>query len=342
MPRVVSERPFVTSETDPSDPEVSVERTDPVSEELWTEERMLIDGDLVPAKSGRTFANVNPATEEEIGVVADGDGADMGSAIAAARVAFDDGKWSRDVSFRTRCLRQLNQALTERREDFGRTLVSEIGTPVMLLGMAQFDTPVGGVNWVADLADGYKWESSLGTAQTFGIDSLRTVVREPVGVVGAITPWNYPVQINLAKIAPALAAGNTVVLKPAPDSPWAATLIGQLVAEKTDIPAGVFNVVTSSDHSVGEALASDPRVDMVSFTGSTATGRRIMSVASSQIKKVFLELGGKSAAIVLDDADLGSGVAGYWFTDRRSTTRWMSRARRWPTSGTGTRPTRRT
>src|SRR5207244_2952287 len=136
-------------------------------------------------------------------------------------------------------------------------------------------------------------------------------------VVGAITPWNYPLYLNLAKLGPALAAGNAVVLKPAPDTPWSATGIGRVVAEKTDIPAGVVNVVPSSDHMVGEVLTTHPGVDMVTFTGSTATGRRIMARAAETVKKVFLELGGKSATIWLDDADLsglsfsGFGVCGH-------------------------------
>ena len=146
-----------------------------------------------------------------------------------------------------------------------------------------------------------------------GIPTRRTIAREAVGVVGAITPWNFPHQINLAKIGPALAAGNTVVLKPAPDTPWAAAVLGELITEHTDFPPGVVNIVTSSDHSVGAMLSKDPRVDMVSFTGSTATGRAVMADGAATVKRVFLELGGKSAFIVLDDADLGGavGVAGF-------------------------------
>jgi aldehyde dehydrogenase (NAD+) len=132
-------------------------------------------------------------------------------------------------------------------------------------------------------------------------------------VVAAITPWNFPTQINLAKVGPALAAGNTVVLKPAPDTPWTATLLGQLVANETDTPAGVFNVVSSSDHLVGQQLAEDPRVDLISFTGSTATGRKVMAAAASNITKVFLELGGKSALIALDDADIATAAGAAMF-----------------------------
>ena len=128
-------------------------------------------------------------------------------------------------------------------------------------------------------------------------------------MVAAITPWNFPHQINLAKIGPALAAGCTVVLKPAPDTPWCAALVGKVVAEETDFPPGVLNIVTSTDHQLGAQLSTDPRVDLVSFTGSTATGKKVMAAASESLKKVFLELGGKSAFIVLDDADIGSACA---------------------------------
>ena len=127
-------------------------------------------------------------------------------------------------------------------------------------------------------------------------------------MVGAITPWNFPIQINLAKVVPALAAGCTVVLKPAPDTPWTGTLLGRIVAEETDIPAGVFNVIVLSGNEVGQQLCEDPRVISISFTGSTATGKKIMRAGANNLKKVFLELGGKSAAVVLDDADLGSAV----------------------------------
>ena len=127
-------------------------------------------------------------------------------------------------------------------------------------------------------------------------------------MVGAITPWNFPFEVTLAKLGQALATGNTVVLKPAPDTPWNATFIGRLVAERTDFPAGVVNVVTSSDHLVGEELTLSPQVDLISFTGSTAVGKRIMEKGAATMKRLFLELGGKSATIVLDDADFDSAL----------------------------------
>ena len=145
-----------------------------------------------------------------------------------------------------------------------------------------------------------------------GGTNARLVVKEPVGVVGAITPWNFPFEVTLAKLGQALATGNTVVLKPAPDTPWNATLIGRLVAERTDFPAGVLNVVTSSDHLVGEELTLSPQVDLISFTGSTAVGKRIMEKGAATMKRLFLELGGKSATIVLDDADFDSALMVGW------------------------------
>lgn len=276
--------------------------------DIWLEERMLIDGKLVPARNAATYDNVNPATERVIGVAADGGHPDMDAAIAAARRAFDETDWTGDHAFRVRCIRQLHEALVGHADDLRATTVAEVGCPVALTHGPQLDAPIAGLPWIADLAENYAWEHDLGIASPFGIKTRRYTRREPIGVVGAITPWNYPVQINLAKMVAALAAGNTVVLKPAPDTPYGATLLGQLIAEHTDIPAGVVNVVTSAGHDVGRQLCEDPRVDMISFTGSTATGTRIMIAGAPTIKKVFLELGGKSALVALDDADIGSVV----------------------------------
>jgi aldehyde dehydrogenase (NAD+) len=274
---------------------------------------LLIDGRLTPAAGGETFPNVNPATEEVIGVTADAAEADLDRAIAAARRAFDHTGWATDPAFRVRCLRQLHEGLVKHSDELRATIVAETGTPVILTQGPQLDTPVEAVSWVADLAAGYRWETDLGVATPMGIDTHRFVRREPTGVVGAITPWNFPMQINLAKVAPALAAGNTVVLKPAPDTPWTATILGRIVAEETDIPAGVFNVVASSRHEIGQQLAADMRVDMISFTGSTATGRSVVRSGAENLKKVFLELGGKSALLALDDADLDSAVGNVAF-----------------------------
>jgi aldehyde dehydrogenase (NAD+) len=280
---------------------------------MLANEHLLIDGKLVASSSGRTFDNVNPATEEVLGVVADATAEDMDAAIGAARRAFDEGSWASDPAFRARCVRQLRDALQGVSEELRATTVAEVGAPVMLTYGAHLDGPVGDLAWSADLLDGYAWEHDLGESEVMGIKSRRYYRRQPAGVVGAITPWNFPHQINLAKLGPALAAGCTVVLKAAPDTPWCATALGQLVAERTEIPPGVVNVVTSSDHTLGAMLSTDPRVDLVSFTGSTATGRKVMAAAAETLKKVFLELGGKSAFIALDDEKLGEamGFAGF-------------------------------
>ncbi|GAA2734675.1 aldehyde dehydrogenase [Actinocorallia aurantiaca] len=272
------------------------------------EQLLLIDGELVPASDGGTFPNVDPATEEVIGHTADATAADMDRAIGAARRAFDETSWSTDHAFRVRCIRQLQEALTKNAAELRAAIVAEVGCPVALTDGAQFATPVGGLGWIADLAENYEWETDLGVASPYGIRSRRIQRREPVGVVGAITPWNFPVQIILAKIGPALAAGCTVVLKPAPDTPWNATILGRIAAEETDLPPGVLNIVAGSSHELGQRLSEDPRVDMVSFTGSTDTGRKVMRAGAENIKKVFLELGGKSALLALDDANMNAVV----------------------------------
>ncbi len=278
------------------------------------EERLYIGGELRPAKSGAVFETLNPATEEVLGVAADGGAEDMDEAIAAARRAFDETTWSTDVEVRVRGLRQLHEAFLRHSDEIRSMTVAEVGSPVSMTTHAQLDSPVAGLAWVADLAERYEWEQDLGVAEPLGIASHRWIRKEAGGVVGAISPWNVPHQINLAKVGPALAAGATVVLKPAPDTPWCASILGRLVAEETDIPAGVFNVVTSSDHRLGAMLSKDPRVDQISFTGSTSTGRKVMGDSAATLKKVFLELGGKSAFVILDDADMAAATAMAAFT----------------------------
>ena len=270
--------------------------------------QLLVDGKLREASGAGTFDIVNPATEEIIGAAPAASVDDVHAAIAAARRAFDATSWATDVEFRVHCLRQLHKALVDNGPAMRVLTTAEAGAPVSLTTGPQYDVPVASLEWMIDLAERYEWTTDLGVAQPMGITSARQLRREPVGVVAAITPWNFPNQINLAKVGPALAAGNTVVLKPAPDTPWVAAELGRLAAEHTDLPPGVLNVVTSPDRAVGELLTTDPRVDLVSFTGSTATGRAVMASAASTVKRVFLELGGKSAAVVLDDADLGAGA----------------------------------
>jgi aldehyde dehydrogenase (NAD+) len=274
---------------------------------------LLIDGKLVSGSAGR-FPTLNPATEDVLGTAADANADDMDRAIGAARRAFDDTDWSTNAELRVRCVRQLRDAMRDHIEELREITIAEVGAPVMLTSGAQLQGPVDDLGFAADTAQAYPWRHDLGVASPMGIKTRRTIVKEAVGVVGAVTPWNFPHQINLAKLGPALAAGNTVVLKPAPDTPWCAAAVGELIAGHTDFPPGVVNIVTSSDHGVGALLSRDPRVDMVSFTGSTATGRAVMAAAAATVKKVFLELGGKSAFLVLDDADLGGAASMAAFT----------------------------
>jgi aldehyde dehydrogenase (NAD+) len=277
---------------------------------LDAETRNLIDGRLVEASNGATFDNVDPATEDKLGVCADGTKDDMSAAVAAARRAFDETDWASNHALRRRCLEQLHQALREEKEQLRSIVVHEAGAPVTLTPWMHVDDAIEMLAYWTDKAGSYGYEREMGPMQFMGRPQRRLLRREAVGVVGAITPWNVPLYLNLAKFGPALAAGCTVVLKPAPDTPWSATQIGRLACEKTDLPPGVLNIVASSDPLVGEALATDPRVDLVTFTGSTATGRHVMQCAASTVKKIFLELGGKSANVVLDDVDFAAILPG--------------------------------
>ncbi|HWG26724.1 MAG TPA: aldehyde dehydrogenase family protein [Actinospica sp.] len=275
-------------------------------------ELMLIGGELVGAADGATFENINPATEEVIGSIPDAGFLDVDRAVGAARRAFDSTGWSVDAAFRRECLHQLREGLRKNLDALRPSIVAETGTPVMLTRTIQLDAAVEFTGHYIDLLDDYAFERVL-PDRPGGPAGRRIVRREAAGVVAGITPWNYPLYLNLCKLAAALAAGCTFVLKPAPDTPWSATLLGEIIAEHTDIPPGVVNVLTTSSTDVAAALVSHPNVDAVTFTGSTAVGRRIMAGAAGTIKRVTLELGGKSAAIVLDDADLAQvipGVAG--------------------------------
>jgi aldehyde dehydrogenase (NAD+) len=283
------------------------------------ESRLLIDGKLVEASNGATFDNINPATEEVIGVTADATVEDAEAAALAARRAFEETSWATDPAFRARCLRQLQAAMTENRQEFVDALTQEAGSPAILASFIQFKMPVEWLDYWATLAETYPYERALPTTETLGGVHRAIELREPAGVVTAITPFNYPIFINLGKVGPALAAGNAVILKPSPETPWCATIMGRVAAEQTDIPPGIFNVIASSRVDTSEALVKHPEVDMVSFTGSTVVGRRIMEACSARAKKCLLELGGKSANVILDDledADIERAVAtgGGWAT----------------------------
>jgi aldehyde dehydrogenase (NAD+) len=274
--------------------------------------RLLIDGRLVETE--QTFPSVNPATGEVIDQAPDATIAHAQAAIAAARRAFDTTSWSTDVQTRIRGLQQLHEALTKHKEELRELTIAEVGAPRMLTHGPQLDEPIRLVPYYADLLQTYQLTEDLGEIEIRGQRHHRWVEKEAAGVVAAIIPYNYPNQLALAKIAPALAAGCTIVLKGAPDTPLTTLALGELIAEHTDIPPGVINVLTSSDVAVGEVLTTDPDVDMISFTGSTVVGRKIMEVASRTVKKVFLELGGKSAMVLLDDADFGTAAMFAAFT----------------------------
>ena len=268
------------------------------------ESRMLVDGELVESSSGVRFPNVDPATGEVVGEVSDGTAEDLDRAIGAARRAQDEGRWSSDGAFRRHCLDQFVEAMSRNLDELRLAMVTELGCPVRLATGVQVDPVVEKVQFMAGLADGWQEAVELPDVAAGPMRTVRQILRTPIGVVGAITPWNIPLDIALAKVTGALAAGNSVVLKPAPDTPWTTAVVGRLVAEETDIPAGVLNIVQSSDHSLGARLTADPRVDAISFTGSTATGRKVMAAAAEGLKRVHLELGGKSPSVVLDDANL--------------------------------------
>jgi aldehyde dehydrogenase (NAD+) len=264
--------------------------------------RMLIDGKLVEAE--RTYQSVDPATGEVLGEAPDASVADARAAVAAARRAFDTTSWPSDAEFRIRCLNQLHQALTEHKEELRELTIADVGASRMITYGAQLDEPIGIVRYYADLLPGYPLTEELGLTEFHGQQHRRWVEKEAAGVVAAIIGYNYPTQLALAKLSPALAAGCAVVLKAAPDTPLITLALAELIAAHTDIPPGVVNVLSSSQVAVGEALTTSPDVDVVTFTGATATGRRIMAAAAGTVKRVFLELGGKSALVVLDDADL--------------------------------------
>ncbi len=275
------------------------------------EQRLLIDGELVAAASGRTYNNFSPVSELAIGLVSDAGHEDMDRAIASARRVFDNSQWSRDHEFRHHCLTQLKAGLVSAQDQLRDLISAETGAPMGICGRTgpHCDVPISFIDYMLEFLPQYKWVRDLGIAEPLGQRSRRIVEKEAIGVVGCITPWNVPLQINLAKCIPALASGCSVILKAAPDTPWSATMLGRVVKESTDIPPGVFNVLTAEDPvSLGEQLVKDPRVDMISFTGSTIVGKRVMALASESVKKVFLELGGKSANIILDDSDLSQSL----------------------------------
>ena len=271
---------------------------------------LYIDGALRPGGQGRMYDNIAPTTGRPVGRAADAGAEDMEAAIAAARRAFDESDWAHDHAARMQWMDRLQARLADLIPTYRERISAETGATLAVVDSVGLAVPVEMMKWTIDLARNYRFERDIGISTTMGVPSRRLVFKEAAGVVGAITPWNMPMQINLAKLTAALAAGCTVVLKPAPDTPWSAMMIGEAAAA-IGLPRGVLNVVTSADKSaLGEQLVQDPRVDVISFTGSTAVGKRIMAAASATLKRVFLELGGKSANIVLDDAQFPDALYG--------------------------------
>lgn len=287
-------------------PAISSTATSSNGSEAPAARRLLIDGRLLETE--RTFPSINPATGELVGHAPDATVKDAEAAVAAARRAFDTTDWSTNTELRIRCLEQFHQALVDHRDELAELTIAEVGATPALIAGAQLDQPVEIVRYYGELLKSFPMTEDLGNIESRGMQHHRWVEKEAGGVVAAIIAYNYPNQLALAKLAPALAAGCAVVLKGAPDTPLITLALGELIANHTDIPAGVVNVLSGVDPEVGAVLTTSPDVDMVTFTGSTPTGRRIMAAASDTLKKVFLELGGKSAAIVLDDADFNTAA----------------------------------
>ncbi|MGI9033886.1 MAG: aldehyde dehydrogenase family protein [Acidimicrobiales bacterium] len=260
-------------------------------------DRLFIGGEWVAPSGTGSIGVVEAATEKVFARVPEGTAADVDRAVAAARAAF--GGWaSTPVTQRAAWLRHLAEGLMDRSSEVGTLVAREVGMPIAMATLIQAAAPALVTGSYADIAETFAFEER---------EAGSLVVREPVGVVAAITPWNYPLYQLVCKVAPALAAGCTVVAKPSEVAPLTAFVLAEVAAD-VGLPPGVLNVVTGYGPVVGEALATRSEVDMVSFTGSTASGRRVAALAAASVKRVTLELGGKSAAVVLDDADLEEAV----------------------------------
>jgi aldehyde dehydrogenase (NAD+) len=258
---------------------------------------LYIDGGWVPSMGTGTIDVLDPGTGEVVGRVADGTPDDVDRAVAAARAAFP--AWSATTpEERGKYLSRLHEAMTARAEELAQTITAEMGAPPKIASAVQVALPLSVVESYAALLPDYEFEEQIGHS---------LVIREPVGVVGAITPWNYPLHQVVAKVVPAFAAGCTVVLKPSEVAPLTAYLLADMLHD-VGLPAGVFNLVAGTGPVVGEAIAAHPDIDMVSFTGSTRAGRRVCELAAQSVKRVALELGGKSANVILDDADIDKAV----------------------------------
>ena len=260
-------------------------------------DKIYINGRWIPSLSSRTLAVINAATEETMGQVPDGTAADVAAAVAAARDAFD--AWATTpVETRAGYLEKISAGLTARTDEIARSITGEVGMPLKMSQRIQAGLPPLVMASYAKLVREYQFEEKIGNS---------LVVHEPVGVVGCITPWNYPLHQVVAKVAPALAAGCTVVLKPSEIAPLTAFMLAEII-DGVGLPAGVFNLVCGPGAVVGEALARHADGDLISFTGSTRAGKRVSELAAATVKRVALELGGKSASVILDDADFTKAV----------------------------------
>jgi len=274
-----------------------------------------IGGSWVDPAGSAVIEVIDPTTEQVLATVPEGTVADVDGAVAAARAAFDS--WAAtSPQERAGYLSALHDAVSARADEFARTIAAEMGAPLKVASRVQTGIPVTVLRSYADLLSAYAFEEEIGNS---------LVIREPVGVVGAITPWNYPLHQVVAKVAPALAAGCTVVLKPSEVAPLTAFLLAEVSAE-AGLPAGVLNLVTGYGPVVGEAIAAHADIDMVSFTGSNRAGKRVARVAAGTVKRVTLELGGKSANVLLPDADFAAavkvGVANALLNSGQTCTAW--------------------
>ncbi|MGA2836784.1 MAG: aldehyde dehydrogenase family protein [Acidimicrobiales bacterium] len=262
-----------------------------------TRDSLYIDGAWVPSTGSGTIDVIDSTTEDVMGTIPEGTTEDVDRAVAAARAAFP--AWSaRPVEERTALLTKVAESLGAQVDTLADLITHEVGMPLVLSQLVQVGLPINSFATAAQVAADFTWEQTVGNS---------LVVREPIGVVGCITPWNYPLHQIAAKVAPALAAGCTVVVKPSEVAPLNAFVLADIF-DAVGVPAGVFNLVTGYGPVVGEAIAAHRDVDMVSFTGSTRAGKRVSEVAAGTVKRVALELGGKSANVILPDADLGTAV----------------------------------
>ena len=273
--------------------------------------QLFIDGQLVDAKSGKTFETVNPASGETIVSVAEGDVVDIDLAVRAARRAFDDGPWSRmTASERGRIIWRIGDLISERLEEFAELETLDNGKPLAVASAADVPLAAELFRYMAGWATKIEGNTiALSVPYAPGTQFHAYTLREPVGVVGQIIPWNFPLLMAAWKIGPALATGNTVVLKPAEQTPLSALYLAEIMAE-AGLPDGVVNVVAGFGETAGAALAAHKGVDKIAFTGSTEVGRLIVRAATGNLKKVSLELGGKSPNVVFSDADPAAAIAG--------------------------------